>query len=1186
MILSLTAIAILAAASAAAPAGGNPNEVVRLERAVADEPGSSSALLNLGWGYLRGGRTDEAARIGSKLLKLDPENRTFLNFQANADIERRRYGKAADLAERSLRIAPGDHDASLILAQALFLGGRHSEGLAALEKVVKAFPDDRGAIFRKSQFLAVMGRNREAMAAVDELLAADSENADYRRSRAALLSAMGRGAEAKQEWIRLGRAEGDQKSLMNLGWAYWRENNLDAAYKTASTLVKLDGANPEYLRFMANLSIERTSFSEGLRLAQKAHSLEPANLNVNLTLARALYHLARDREALAILRKLGARYRKNSVVQYRLGELLIQTGRFEEAIGVFKRLVRHHPENAVYRLDLGKCLYGAKRYAEGVAQWTVLAQREPPNRAALHLLRNDAFNRREWWSATQWQSKILELDPSDAAAWETLSVINRNQRLWPSALWSIDRAIAADPKSVSALYNKAEILAQMRLHSASEAVFAELLARNPNSVRARVGLSEAVEAQGRFKDAREILEHLDDLAVPVNSAFLQVRKARLLADENRGADALELLAASVSKDDTPIPVLLYHGISLIDRDIAMPQESFRLQMAALKREGYTSMTVSELKRVYDGLDPLPAKPILITFDDGRIDSFENASPVLQEAGFKATMFVHVTELRKPYFHASPEDMRRWQESGSWELQAHGYRAHDPIVLSPDGRRGRFLANRIWIADSRRFETLDELRSRLDLDYRVARAGIERIVPGHPPVAFAYPYSDYGQGDFTNTPEAASLNLATVRAYFPMVFTQERYGVNTLHTDPMEMKRFEVPRHMSAEELIAHLKSSDPYVQARKVEAAIWLSADQAGRADAVYRSLRERGVPESTLLAQRGSVRSRFGDVGSARGLFALAAAEDDGRDDAAGERARTSLARAEYAAAPSLDAEFRRFTDSDANEASKALLRASWSMKSLRAGIFAGGGRYSDRRHPSMNLPAVESREAGLQMRWFALDSLEFDGSYLRREYRKGATGFTDAYAVSASYQALAWLRGTIRNGAGDVETAEAIRLGRKFRSYGAGLEWNPALYWTANADYDRIRYNDGNREDGIRARLTRRLSDWLSLGAVYSHRDSNRLAADYYTPRGLDQYGGIVSLNRDFGAVNLRTGRSLASVRVQYRGGYGVEPAGSRAVHSVRNVITLRPFTHLSLNADAQYSQSPTYIGRSAVGTLSLIF
>ncbi|REE98926.1 polysaccharide deacetylase family protein [Thermomonospora umbrina] len=89
-----------------------------------------------------------------------------------------------------------------------------------------------------------------------------------------------------------------------------------------------------------------------------------------------------------------------------------------------------------------------------------------------------------------------------------------------------------------------------------------------------------------------------------------------------------------------VPVLMYHSVnarpSQATRRLAVRPDTFARQMGLLAERGFTPVTVSDLLA---GNDPPPAKPVVITFDDGYADFHANALPVLSELKFPATLFV-------------------------------------------------------------------------------------------------------------------------------------------------------------------------------------------------------------------------------------------------------------------------------------------------------------------------------------------------------------------------------------------------------------------------------------------------------------------------------------------------------------------------------------------------------------------
>ncbi|HEX8511153.1 MAG TPA: polysaccharide deacetylase family protein [Propionibacteriaceae bacterium] len=94
---------------------------------------------------------------------------------------------------------------------------------------------------------------------------------------------------------------------------------------------------------------------------------------------------------------------------------------------------------------------------------------------------------------------------------------------------------------------------------------------------------------------------------------------------------------------TTVPILLYHSIG---SDTSGPLgaystsvSDFRDQMAWVRDEGYDCLTVGEYSSMLAGAGSLPARPLLITFDDGLADFLANALPVLTSLGLPCTHFV-------------------------------------------------------------------------------------------------------------------------------------------------------------------------------------------------------------------------------------------------------------------------------------------------------------------------------------------------------------------------------------------------------------------------------------------------------------------------------------------------------------------------------------------------------------------
>ncbi|MEH0422148.1 polysaccharide deacetylase family protein [Streptomyces sp. B21-083] len=104
--------------------------------------------------------------------------------------------------------------------------------------------------------------------------------------------------------------------------------------------------------------------------------------------------------------------------------------------------------------------------------------------------------------------------------------------------------------------------------------------------------------------------------------------------------------------DTRLPILMYHSVATEPNDatrtLSVTPEAFAEQLALLAERGFTPLKTADLATRWRSGRPLPARPLLITFDDGYEGVHRHALPVLAKHGFPATLFVSTGWLRGPY----------------------------------------------------------------------------------------------------------------------------------------------------------------------------------------------------------------------------------------------------------------------------------------------------------------------------------------------------------------------------------------------------------------------------------------------------------------------------------------------------------------------------------------------------------
>lgn len=119
------------------------------------------------------------------------------------------------------------------------------------------------------------------------------------------------------------------------------------------------------------------------------------------------------------------------------------------------------------------------------------------------------------------------------------------------------------------------------------------------------------------------------------------------------ADAAAILARP------QVPILCYHQIrdwrdkdSKGARDYIVPTAAFAAQMQMLADSGYHTILPDQLYAYLTTGAPLPSKPVMLTFDDGDLDQYTTALPILDKHKFKGAFFIMTVAIgrrgKQPY----------------------------------------------------------------------------------------------------------------------------------------------------------------------------------------------------------------------------------------------------------------------------------------------------------------------------------------------------------------------------------------------------------------------------------------------------------------------------------------------------------------------------------------------------------
>lgn len=125
-----------------------------------------------------------------------------------------------------------------------------------------------------------------------------------------------------------------------------------------------------------------------------------------------------------------------------------------------------------------------------------------------------------------------------------------------------------------------------------------------------------------------------------------------------------------------MPILMYHHIrdfndpnDQIGINLSVSPQKFADQLDLIKSKGYTTITFSNLET-----GNIPTKPIVLTFDDGYKNFYQNAYPELKKRGMVGTVFVITQDIGKDQY---------MDEKEIKEINANGIEIGSHTLSHPD-----------------------------------------------------------------------------------------------------------------------------------------------------------------------------------------------------------------------------------------------------------------------------------------------------------------------------------------------------------------------------------------------------------------------------------------------------------------------------------------------------------------------
>ncbi|MBD1396681.1 polysaccharide deacetylase family protein [Pontibacter sp. JH31] len=166
------------------------------------------------------------------------------------------------------------------------------------------------------------------------------------------------------------------------------------------------------------------------------------------------------------------------------------------------------------------------------------------------------------------------------------------------------------------------------------------------SAESQSPVATAIPVASENKDST--IPEPDSLNSPAAIPAESVRPAAVIASSTADAETI------ITRQQ--VPILCYHQVrdwrekdSKAAKDYIIPEERFREHIKMLADSGYQTVLPDQLMAYLTTGATLPAKPVMLTFDDTNLDQYTVAAPELEKYGFKGVFFIMTVSLGRPNY---------------------------------------------------------------------------------------------------------------------------------------------------------------------------------------------------------------------------------------------------------------------------------------------------------------------------------------------------------------------------------------------------------------------------------------------------------------------------------------------------------------------------------------------------------
>ncbi|MEA5046984.1 MAG: glycoside hydrolase [Eubacteriales bacterium] len=312
-----------------------------------------------------------------------------------------------------------------------------------------------------------------------------------------------------------------------------------------------------------------------------------------------------------------------------------------------------------------------------------------------------------------------------------------------------------------------------------------------------------------------------------------------------GQSSSDIVASENNVSAPAFVAISYFGVQKFgdDSPTLISQERLDEQLAALKLNGYETISQQDILNYYAYSGSLPNRALFLLFEDGRRDTAVFSQSLLEKYNYLATANTYADKFEeKDGKFLNARDLRTMLRSTFWELGTNGYRLSYINVFDRYGNYYGHLNSTEFISinqyldrdynhylmdflrneDRIREESVDDMKLRIQTDYELMQKNyIDNI--GYLPQLYTLMHSNTGA--FGTDPLVSDENRNYITSMFSMNFNREGSCMNSLASSVYDLTRMQPQAYWYPNHLLMRIKDDTQqdmtFVRGDETEAANW-----------------------------------------------------------------------------------------------------------------------------------------------------------------------------------------------------------------------------------------------------------------------------------------------------------------------------------------------------------------------------